>query len=261
MHLYFNFGGKLISGYGLMIISGIILANLIALKIIKKASLNINHLIILEAYSFLGGGLGAKILYLIISYHQIDWSQLKDIHYLNQLLQGGFVFFGGLIVALIFLVLAGHLHDIDYKTYLKKVVFLVPLAHAFGRIGCFMAGCCYGIPYNGFGHVIFPSNSFAPPGIPLFPVQLLEAFCLLILSFIIWYLSTYFNFNSVIIYLLGYSTLRFFIEFLRYDTKRGYLGIFSTSQWISLLIIICTLVYMLYKKFSSPHLNKYLSKP
>lgn len=257
MHLYFNFGGRLIPGYGLMIISGIILANLIAFIILRKTSLNLNHLIILEAYSLLGGGLGAKILYFITSYRQIDWSKLKDIHYLNRLLQGGFVFFGGLIGALIFLALAGHLHDIDYKTYLQKLVFLIPFAHAFGRIGCFMAGCCYGIPYNGFGHVIFPSNSFAPPGIPLFPVQLLEALCLFILSLVIWYLGTYFHYSAIIIYLLVYSTLRFFIEFLRYDAKRGHIGIFSTSQWISLLIILCTTFYILYKKFFASNLTKY----
>ncbi len=184
MHLYFDLGGRFIPGYGLMIISGIILANLIAFKILKKASLNINHFIILEAYSLLGDGLGAKALYLVTSFHQINWSKLRDIHYLNTLLQGGFVFFGGLIGALIFLIVAGHLHNIDYKKYLQKIVFLIPFAHAFGRIGCFMAGCYYGIPYNGFGHVVFPSNSFAPSGIPLFPVQLLEALCLFILTII-----------------------------------------------------------------------------
>lgn len=249
MHLYFNFGVKLIPGYGLMIILGLVFSNLIALKVLKKASLNINSFIILEAYSLLGGGIGAKMLYLIISYRQIDWSKLGDLYYFNNLLRGGFVFFGGLIGALVFLVLAGHLHNINYKAYLQKITFLIPFAHAFGRIGCFMAGCCYGIPYNGVGHVVFPSNSLAPSGIPLFPVQLLEASCLFIVSFIIWYLSTHFKFNSIIIYLLGYSILRFFIEFLRYDEKRGSLGIFSTSQWISLLLLLSTLIYILYKRF------------
>lgn len=248
MHLYFNFFNRLIPGYGLMIILGIIIANLIALKIVKQNNLSINHLILLEAYGFLGAGIGAKILYLITAYHEIDWHKLNTPQYLNALLQGGFVFFGGLIGALIFLILANHLHHLNAKTYLQKLIFLLPFAHAFGRLGCYMAGCCYGIPYNGPGHVVFPNNSLAPANIPLFPVQLLEALCLLILSFAIWYLSKHFNYSSLLMYLLAYPTLRFFLEFLRYDTQRGYIHIFSVSQWISLFFIVSTISYILYKK-------------
>lgn len=251
MHLYFNFFNKLIPGYGLMIILGMIISNLIALKIVKQNKLNVNHLILLEAYGLLGAGIGAKILYLITAYHKINWHKLSNLQYLNSLLQGGFVFFGGLIGALIFLILAEHLHHLNTKIYLQKLIFLLPFAHAFGRLGCYMAGCCYGIPYNGFCHVIFPNTSLAPANVPLFPIQLLEALCLLILSFAIWYLSTHFNYSSILIYLLAYPTLRFFLEFLRYDSERGYIYIFSTSQWISLFFILGTTSYILYKKILS----------
>lgn len=251
MHLYFNFFNKLIPGYGLMIVLGLVISNLIALKMIQHTTLDFNHFLILESYSLLGGGIGAKILYIITIHNKIDWYKLANIHYLNLLLRSGFVFLGGLIGALIFLFIATRLHHINFHPYLQKFIFLLPFAHAFWRIGCFMAGCCYGIPYNGFGHIIFPTNSLAPANIPLFPVQLLEALCLFILSFIIYYLSKHFNYSALLTYLLTYSILRFLIEFLRYDSERGHLFIFSTSQWISLCIIIITILYILCKKSPS----------
>lgn len=257
MHIYFNILGNLIPGYGLMIVLGLCLSNLIAIYVAYKYKLNIYHLILLEAYSLLGGGVGAKLLYLLVARNEINWHNLHNIYYLNMLIKGGFVFFGGLISALLCFILAGHIHHINYKTYLQKFTFLIPFAHAFGRLGCFMAGCCYGIPYNGFGHVIFPNNSLAPSGIPLFPIQLLEALCLFILSFIIWYLSTHFNYNAIIIYLFGYSMIRFCLEFLRSDIQRGFIGIFSTSQWISLLLIVSIAIYTLYLQILYPIITKH----
>lgn len=253
MHLYFNFFNKSIPGYGLMIVLGLIISNLIALKIIKDTKLNFNYLLILEGYGLLGGGIGAKLLYLITIFNKINWYELTNIHYLNSLLRGGFVFLGGLIGALIFLFLATYLHHINIQPYLQNLIFLLPFAHAFGRLGCFMAGCCYGIPYSGFGHVIFPTDSLAPANIPLFPIQLLEAFCLFILSFIIYYFSKHFNYSALLTYLLTYSILRFFIEFLRYDQERGHISIFSTSQWISIFLIIITTSYIIYKKIFTPN--------
>lgn len=251
MHFYFNLFNKFIPGYGLMITVGMIISNLIAIKIIKSNNLNFKYFILLEAYGLLGAGIGAKILYLIISYHQIDWHRLNELPYINSLLQSGFVFFGGLLGALLSVIFFSYLHHIDYKSYLQKTTFLIPLTHAFGRIGCFMAGCCYGIPYNGFGHVVFPSNSLAPSNVPLFPIQLLESFCLFLLALLLYYLSKHSNCNSVITYLLLYSIIRFFLEFLRYDSQRGHVLIFSISQWISIFLIISTLLYTLIKHLLS----------
>ena len=121
---------------------------------------------------------------------------------------------------------------------------MLPLIHAFGRIGCFLAGCCYGIPYCGYFNVVFPKNSFAPQGINLFPIQLCEAFFLILLSFFLLYLTLKNKSrHMVLIYLFCYSIIRFILEFLRYDSARGKVLFFSTSQWISLIILIYTIIY------------------
>ena len=139
--------------------------------VLKHEKLDFNDWMILEAYCILGGFLGAKLLYLLVSYKSIDWSRITDFQYFNALMLSGFVFYGGLIFGLIFVFLAGKIHKIPAGIYVRKFIFLIPFMHSFGRVGCFMAGCCYGIPYDGIGAVVFPEGSYAIPGIKLFPVQ------------------------------------------------------------------------------------------
>ena len=147
------------------------------------------------------------------------------------------------------ILLAGKIHRIDAVYYIRKVIFLCPFAHAFGRLGCFMAGCCYGIPYHGPGAVVFPENSFALPGIRLFPVQLLESGTLLVISLILGIATLRFASEYTIeLYLILYGIDRFLLEYLRYDSGRGIYGPFSTSQWISLVAVIAAVVVMMIRK-------------
>ena len=139
MNLYFNLGNLRIPTYGLCITLGIISANIIAVSILKKSKLNENDFIILEAYTFLGAFLGAKGLFLLVSYESIEWYRILEFTYFNQLMRGGFVFYGGLIVGIIFILLAGKLHKIETMLYIDNLIFVIPWVHGFGRIGCFMA--------------------------------------------------------------------------------------------------------------------------
>lgn len=239
MKLFIEIGNFRLPTYGLMIIIGVAIANLIAIKLIKKYKLDHLDFIILESYTFLGAILGAKLLYFIVSFDEIDFSRIFEWSYLKLLLQGGFVFYGGLIGGIFTAFLAGKIHKINTITYMKTVICLIPIIHAFGRIGCFLAGCCYGKPYDGVFAVVFPEKSLAPPGIPLFPVQLFEAICLLLIGFTILILQLKFNFSKTVeLYLILYGILRFILEYLRYDEARGHLLFFSTSQWISIILIL-----------------------
>lgn len=241
MKLYFELFGCTLPSYGFLICLGIIVGNLIALGITKVQNNNIFDFIVLEAYAFLGAFIGAKLLYYIVSYQEIEWSQITDVHYLNQLMQSGFIFYGGLIGALLSVFLAGRLHHLPVGQYLQDYSFLIPFIHAFGRIGCFMAGCCYGVPYEGPGAIIFPENSLAPSGVALFPIQLAEAGILILLAVTMLIIRIkYPNMNTVFLYLFTYGIIRFLLEYLRYDDARGRIGLFSTSQWISLIIIVYT---------------------
>lgn len=150
MHVYLHLFGLTIPSYGLLIASGVVIGNIIAF-VLKHEKLDFNDWMILEAYCILGGFLGAKLLYLLVSYKSIDWSRITDFQYFNALMLSGFVFYGGLIFGLIFVFLAGKIHKIPAGIYVRKFIFLIPFMHSFGRVGCFMAGCCYGIPYDGIG--------------------------------------------------------------------------------------------------------------
>lgn len=245
MCLFFNFFGHQIPSYGFMIALGVIIANCIALCLIKRYKLDINDFFILQGYCLFGAYVGSKGLYLAVSYKTIEWHRLLDFAYLNDFMKTGFVFYGGLILGTILFFLAGKIHKIDAKLYAKTFIFLIPMIHAFGRLGCFFAGCCYGIPYDKFGAVIFPANSYALANVPLFPVQLVEAIILLMIACIILYLQIAKKCKYTIeIYLILYAITRFFLEYVRYDSARGKFWLFSTSQWISICVIVVVVFLM-----------------
>lgn len=238
MHLYIDFFGVSIPAYGMMIVLGICIANLVAFIVIKRTKRDINDLIVLEAYCFLGAFIGAKVLYLLISYEEIDWGRIAEIEYLSNIMKSGFVFYGGLIGGLLAVYLAGKLHKVDAEKYVREFIFLIPFMHGFGRIGCFMAGCCYGTPYNGPGAVAFPEESFAIPNVSLFPVQLVEAVFLLLITVGILVLQMKYRwYYTIELYLISYGVLRFALEYVRYDAARGAYAGLSTSQWLSIVLV------------------------
>lgn len=253
MHTFFHIGELSIPAYGFMIAFGVIVANLIALFVLKKTKQDFNDFIILESYCMLGAFVGAKILYLLVSYKEIDWKRILEIDYVNQLMLAGFVFYGGLIGGLIFVLLAGKIHKIEAVSYIKNFIFLIPFIHSFGRVGCFFAGCCYGIPYDGPFAVVFPEESFAMPNVSLFPVQLFEAGGLMIIAVILLAVQMKFGFRySVELYFLLYGFLRFGLEKLRYDEARGFIMGMSTSQWISIILILFAICLYIGEKVKAP---------
>ena len=255
MHLYTNLFGIVIPSYGLMIAIGVVLSNLVGMLVLKREHLDFNDFMILEAYCILGAFIGAKVLYLIITFRYIDWNRILDYKYFNDLMIGGFVFYGGLIGGLLFIYLGGKIHKIKSEKYIKNFIFLIPFIHCFGRIGCFMAGCCYGIPYHGIGSVVFPEGSFAPAGVDLFPVQLVEAICLMIIAVVILVLMFLYRFEyTVELYLLMYGIVRFILENYRYDDIRGRVAKLSISQWISVIMVgIAIISYSFSKKKNKEH--------
>lgn len=245
MYLYFDLFGFHIPSYGLCIVLGLITSNLLAIYVSKKKKMELDNFITLEAYGILGAFIGAKLLYLIVSFRDIDWNQILNVEYFSQLMQGGFVFYGGLIGGLLFIFIGGKIHKLNTMEYVRKFVFIIPFGHCFGRIGCFMAGCCYGIPYSGIGAVVFPKGSYAPADIELFPVQLVEAILLMVIALLILILEMKCDFYFTIeTYLVLYGITRFVLENFRYDDARGYLFGLSTSQWISVLVVFASVWFV-----------------
>lgn len=239
-------GAVMIPWYGLFIVLGIAAGALLGYFLIRANRMDYDDFIQTACFVGLGAMAGAKLLYLIVSWRSIDFSRITDPEYLNALMGGGFVFYGGLIGGLTGLYLCGKILHIPVTDYARTAIPVIPLVHAFGRIGCAFAGCCYGVPYDGPGAVVYTESIAAPTGVPLFPVQAVEAAGNLVIAAILCMygencLRNGKKSKSVQLYLVLYAILRFALEFVRYDdSERGILMGLSTSQWIS--IGICAVV-------------------
>lgn len=186
---------------------------------------------------FIAAWVGAKILFLVT----LDEDLAQKISSQTQFwLGGGFVFLGGLIAGLSVIVL----HKLYFKTKFSDYEFLVlPLAlgHSMGRVGCFLAGCCFG------GSCDLPW-AVHMQGEMRHPVQLYESFGLLALFIILRW--RYQSGKSVLVgYLMGYLSLRFFLEFFRGDKIRGiYWWGLSTSQIICIAGVLGLILLIALRK-------------
>jgi phosphatidylglycerol:prolipoprotein diacylglycerol transferase len=156
------------------------------------------------------------------------------------------VFYGALIGGVLGVMICARRKKLPFLAYIDLFAPSLVLAHAFGRIGCFMAGCCYGCPTDGFLGVVYPANSAAPAGVPLLPTQLFESAFLFILTIVlVWILKKRRTFGTVTgWYLVLYGVWRFVIEFYRSD-DRGAVGMLSTSQFIGIFMVAAGAVLLI----------------
>jgi len=155
---------------------------------------------------------------------------------------------------------------------------VLPLAHAIGRVGCFLNGCCFGVPWQGVAAVHYPSTVCSPGGgepvsntvllvqryqgllspggsecLPVFPVQLLAAFVNVGFCIGLLLLEPRLKRRGQLFacYLLLYSVGRFLTEFVRGDYLDTF-GPFTPAQVICLLLFPCGLAWMLWTRRRAP---------
>ncbi len=153
-------------------------------------------------------------------------------------LGGGITFIGGLIGGIVSFLLGYAIFRKKFKARLVDMVSIAPccilIAHAFGRVGCFFAGCCYGKPTDSFLGIQFPGLSHK-----VHATQLYEAIFLFALFAICFLLYWKKNFkHNLSVYLIAYGIFRFAIEFLRGDDRGELLGFMSPSQFWSVLMVV-----------------------
>lgn len=138
----------------------------------------------------------------------------------------------------------------DFWVYADLIIPTVALAQGIGRIGCFMAGCCYGKETTSIWGVEFPENALAPSGIKLFPIQLCFSLFDFMMFIALIIISKKENYKGKIfcLYFIFYAIGRFVLEYFRGDTERGSIGLFSTSQFVSIFILIIGLALLLIMK-------------
>lgn len=262
--------GKTIPTYALMSLIGIFVCGIYICKKAKQKGYDENNFIIVLLLSSIGVFFGGHILYAITRFDLIiklfsNWNtyvhSFWDFIECAKLICGGSVFYGGLIGGMIVGFIYCKKKHYNLSDYSDIIAPGIPLFHFFGRIGCFLGGCCYGIE-SSFGFTVH-NNQLLPSvnDVQRFPVQLLESLLNLILFFILAYLlkKELLKGKLFATYLLSYSVIRFFDEFLRGDTYRGFLLGLSTSQIISIVIFICSIIYLIYQgKKNNTHRKTHL---
>lgn len=250
---YFTIFGKVIGSYAIMTMLGFVACTAVVTWLGKKQKITFED-ILLMLLSVAGGiVVGGHILY-GITHLDLIIHAFKNYagftNFLNQMMTafGGMVFYGGFIGSVAAVYIHTHFSKaIDRKTALNLLAIATPLFHAFGRIGCFLGGCCYGIE-SSFGFIVH-DNPLTPElnGVTRFPVQLVEAGCNLLIFALLFFVFRRKEKHLPLLatYIFLYAPVRFVMEFLRGDQIRGFLFGLSTSQWVSILLLIAAVIYVL----------------
>ncbi len=252
----FKIGPFTVYGYGLMTAVGIIAAYFLMEYLAKKRGLDKERVFWIIIWCLVFGYIGSKILYLIT----ILPSVIADPSIILRSLRDGWVMYGGLLGG----ILGGHLYcrykKINAWAYFDIGLTGVALAQGFGRIGCFLAGCCYGAHTDSAFCIVFTHSEFAPNNVPLIPTQLImSAGDFLLFAFLMLYLRKKKRDGVVTgAYLTLYSLGRFVIEFFRGDVLRGSVGPLSTSQFIAIFVAVFGIIVWILRARSKEPLYVYI---
>jgi len=221
--------------YGLMIGLGFIIGIYLAARQAKKEGVNPDRVLDLGVYMLLTAIVGSRLLFVLTNLQEFAGKPLEAF----ALWKGGLVFYGGLLAAVPVGIWYLRRHGLPVWKTADIMAPSIALGQAFGRLGCFFAGCCFGAPCSGPVCITFHDpHSLAPLGVPLFPTQLMESAGSLLIFGALLLLRRSKKFDGQVfwLYALLYAVLRFIIEFFRGDAVRGlYFGdIISTSQIIAI---------------------------
>ena len=267
MFYSFTLFGKEIPMYAVCMYLGMAVAVAVACLLAKKRDdIDSFDIVTSAVYTMVGAMIGAKVLFIAISWrdiidviHQMNYGVLDSVMFV---LKGGFVFYGGFIGGFIGLLIYMRQFKCKMLDYMTIYATVLPLGHAFGRVGCFCGGCCYGMKYDGVFAVDFPiyPTLEASPTVSRLPIQLFEAAGLLLIFALLMFL--YYRVPKkpslpLWSYLVAYPILRFVLEFWRGDKERGGFLFFSTSQWISLgILAVASVAFYLTQVRKNPKDNE-----
>ncbi len=261
MYPQITIGDNIFNTYGLLAGLGLVLSALVIIYISKSNKLDLFMMLLAFLFGVIGLVIGAKFLYFLVNLDSYieNFSFIRDNLTILQMIDymfSGFVFYGGMLGSIAGVYIFCKIYKYNFSLLSNYLVVAIPLMHSIGRLGCFSAGCCYGIPYDGIFKIDYNFNSFIPSLsiVTRFPVQLLEsAFNFLLFLFLLYYQrkprKAHLNLG---IYFVAYSLARFLLEFLRGDIVRGFIWNLSTSQWISLILFPIGIYLILRKEKESP---------
>lgn len=242
MHpILISFGKVQIYSYGFFLALGVVVCSVLLLRQAEREGLDQTNLLDLIIITSIAGLLGSRLFYVFFyewDYYRAHWWQILDLR--NQ----GLVFYG----AVVFGVGAAYLYlkkkRLSFWPYSDLFAPYLALGYAFGRIGCFLNGCCFGKPTSMPWGVVFPHLG----DVPRHPTQLYSSIFAFIFFF--WLQRLYrrrtFSGQVFLAYLIGYGTFRFVVEFFRENLVVWHT--FTIGQITALGIVVVALVTYLVKK-------------
>ena len=237
-----HIGPITIYSYGLMMALGMIAAVWLGMRRCTPRGLDKDEIFNMGFMGIVAGVIGAKLTYYIVELPAIivDPSMLLD-------LTSGFVVYGGIIAGVLIPVIYAKAKNLPIMKYLDVAAPCIPLAQGFGRIGCYLAGCCYGCATDSWIGVVFPEGSLAPAGVSLIPTQLISAIGdFAIAGILLLYTrkdKEHPDGTGMAWYMVLYAIGRFVIEIFRND-PRGNVWFLSTSQFISIFIFVAGVIWL-----------------
>jgi phosphatidylglycerol:prolipoprotein diacylglycerol transferase len=231
--------------YGLLIAVGFALGTVLAAREARRLGMDGEAMLDLIFWVLVTGIAGSRLAFVLLNAGAFVslCRDHGDCAAPLKIWQGGLIFYGGVLGAA-----ASVWHFVRKQRwpFAQVADVLAPslaLGHAFGRMGCFLAGCCYGKPWS--HGVVFPPGSAASDELgrgftpPLHPTQLYEAAGELAIFFVLVSMRRRLGFRgaTALLYALMYGVLRFNVELFRGDAARGFVGFLSTAQVISLLLV------------------------
>lgn len=248
-------GGFTIRWYGVMAAAGFLAAYWLLMRNRRYVDFSEENVSGALFTAIIAGVIGARIFY-VVQFFDHYRDNLWSIFRIDQ---GGLVFYGGFLLALPTLWLFCRIRRLDFVRMLDLCAPALALGHAFGRVGCFLNGCCYGAPSGGWPGVVYPVASIPGrhyPGEALHPVQLYETAINLILCFLLSRLLRRYGRGVVAsTYLIGYGLMRFLDELLRGDNPRLW-GWFTPAQLIGLGIIPVGVILLVFFVRQNRHAGK-----
>jgi phosphatidylglycerol:prolipoprotein diacylglycerol transferase len=263
--ILFELGPITIYSYGVLLAAAYLLGLWMAARRARQAGLDPNKVLDLGIWVIIAALIGAKALLFIVDFEQFtrSWQDFTT------LLRSGGVFYGGLIAAVVVCIYQLRKHKLPL--WISGDLFApgIALGYMVGRLGCLLAGCCFGRPTDVAWAVTFTDpvanlNVGTPLNVPLHPTQLYESAAgLFILLFLLGVerRGRAFQGRTFWLFVLVYSVLRFVIEFYRGDDRGMPLDGLSTSQLISLILFPLSVLMLWYLSRPSRPQTELSAKP
>ncbi|MBX3287732.1 MAG: prolipoprotein diacylglyceryl transferase [Acidobacteria bacterium] len=248
----FRIGDFPVTSYGIWLAAGMLFALLAAARLAARDGLPKERIYDLGLWTLVGGLLGSKILMYFVE---------PDVNVFSfDFLRSGGIYYGGLIGGFLTVAFLIRFYKLSFWKVADAFAPAVALGQAFGRQGCFAAGCCWGKPTDWFWGVHFTEKGHEYTGVPiangvhLHPTQLIESFTMLaVFGLLVWlHRRKKFDGQILIAYGIIYAIFRFLIEFIRDDPRGDLWGLtsatgLSTSQLVSLTVAVISIVFLVFR--------------